>query len=149
QAARTAKGDKLKDVLNELEKRPSESAIAALVAASGPDVESQIRYLAQELLQKNLSRLPADSLKDKLADKGAEVRTAAGWVVAEKKLRCGPELIELHNDKDADVVQAARQALNRLAGGDTDFGPNRGVPEAERAEAVRQWRSWWAKQSGE
>jgi hypothetical protein len=149
QQAKTAKGDKLKDILNELAQRPSESAIAALVASSGPDVESQIRYLAQELLLKNLSRLPADSLKDKLADKRPEVRSAAAWVVAEKKLRFGAELIELLNDKDADVVQAARQALHRLAGDDIDYGPNRAVPEAERAEAVRQWREWWAKQSGQ
>src|SRR5262249_42476637 len=76
QDAKTAKGDKIKDVLNELAQRPSEAAIAALVAASGPDVESQIRYLAQELLQKNLGRLSVDSLKEKLADKRPEVRTA-------------------------------------------------------------------------
>src|SRR5262249_43572988 len=149
QSAKTAKGDKLKDILNELEKRPSEAAISALVANCHIDVESSIRYHAQELLLKNLGRLPADSLKAKLKDQRVEVRSAAVWVVAEKKLPYAPELINLLDDKEMDVVQAARQALNRLAGDDTDFGPNRGVSDAERADAIRQWRDWWAKKSGQ
>jgi hypothetical protein len=146
QAAKGAKGDKLKEILNELEKRPGETAIATLAAMTHPDVESEIRYLALELLLKNLARQPVDTIKQKLHDKRPEVRSAAVWVVAERRLPYGTELIELLADKDLDVAQAARQALNRLAGGDTDFGPNRGATETERAEAIQQWREWWAKQ---
>jgi hypothetical protein len=149
QSAKTAKGDRLKDILNELEKRPSESAISALAANTHVDVESTVRYLAMELLLKNLGRLPADTLKQKLKDERAAVRSAAVWVVADKKLPLVSELIELLSDKDVDVIQAARQALNRLAGDDTDFGPNRGVGEEERKEAIRQWRDWWAKKNGQ
>jgi hypothetical protein len=144
----TTRGDRLKDVLVELEKRTGEGAIEALVAAAGHDGDSQLRYFAQEMLLKNLGRQPADLLKAKLKDPRAEVRTAAAWVVAEKKLPFVEELIELLNDKDLDVGQASRQALNRIAGGDTDFGPNRGATDMERADAVRQWRSWWAQKNG-
>jgi hypothetical protein len=148
QLAKSAKGDKLKELLGELEKRTGETPINILVGFTSPDTESEIRYLALELLVKNLARQPVSTIKDKLADKRPEVRSAAAWVVADRRLPYGDELIEMLSDKDMDVAQAARQALNRLAGGDTDYGPNRGATDAERAEAIKQWREWWAKQSG-
>jgi hypothetical protein len=146
QAAKSAKGDKLKDLLREMEKRTGETPISTLAAATGADVESEIRYLALELLLKNLGRQPEATIKDKLKDTRPEVRSAAAWVVADRKLPFGDELIQMLSDKDLDVGQAARQALNRLAGGDTDYGPNRGATDAERADAIRQWQEWWAKQ---
>jgi hypothetical protein len=147
-AASSASGGRLKDILNELERRTGESAIDALVAAGKDDRDSQMRYYAQELLLKNLARQPADLLKNKLKDSRAEVRSGAAWVVAEKKLPFVNELIGMLDDPDLDVGQAARQALNRIAGGDTDFGPNRGASAADRAEAIRQWREWWAQRNG-
>jgi hypothetical protein len=146
QAAKTAKGDKLKDILTEMEKRTGETPIAVLAAATGANVESEIRYLALELLLKNLGRQSESTIKEKLKDTRPEVRSAAAWVVADRKLAFGEELIQMLSDKDLDVGQAARQALNRLAGGDTDYGPNRGAMDAERAAAIRQWQEWWAKQ---
>jgi hypothetical protein len=146
QLIKSAKGDKLKELLGELEKRTGETPINVLAGLTNPDVESEIRYLALELLVKNLARQPVSTIKEKLADKRPEVRSAAAWVVADRKLPYGDELIEMLSDKDMDVAQAARQALNRLAGGDTDFGPNRSATEAERAMAIKQWREWWAKQ---
>lgn len=146
--AGTAKGDRLKDVLLELEKRPDAAAIDALVGAMNAEGDSALRYLAQEQLQKNLARQPADKLRAWFADPRVEVRTAAAWAAAEKKLPLGADLIVLLDDKNLDVGQAARQALNRLAGGDVDFGPNRNATDAERADAMRQWREWLAKQGG-
>ncbi len=149
QLIKSAKGDKLKELLGELEKRTGETPITVLSGLMSPDTESEIRYLAMELLIKNLGRQPVSTIKEKLADKRPEVRSAAAWVVADRRLPFGDELIEMLSDKDMDVAQAARQALNRLAGGDTDFGPNRGATEAERAMAIKQWREWWAKQGGQ
>ncbi|OAI54574.1 hypothetical protein AYO44_03250 [Planctomycetaceae bacterium SCGC AG-212-F19] len=146
QATKAAKGDKLKELLREMEKRTGETPISTLVAATGADVESEIRYLALELLVKNLGRQSETTIKEKLKDQRAEVRSAAAWVVADRRLPFGDELIQMLTDKDLDVGQAARQALNRLAGGDTDYGPNRGATEAERGDAIRQWQEWWAKQ---
>lgn len=146
QLAKSAKGDKLKELMGELEKRTGETPITVLAGLTNPDTESEIRYLAMELLVKNLARQPASTIKEKLADKRPEVRSAAAWVVADRRLPYGDELIEMLSDKDMDVGQAARQALNRLAGGDTDYGPNRGATDAERAMAIKQWREWWTKQ---
>lgn len=148
QQAREAKGAKLKGLLNELEKRTGETAITALATAGGPDVESEIRYLAHELLLKNLARQSADTIKKKLADPRSEVRAAAAYAAADKKHQLGAELIDLLKDKDLDVAQAARQALTRLAGGDTDHGPERSATDEERTAAIRKWRDWWAKQAG-
>jgi len=144
--AGSARGERLKDVLAELEKRPEAAAVDALVHAMTADGDSAGRYLAQEALLKNLARHSPESLRAWLKDPRPAVRTAAAWVAAEKKLPLGEELIVLLLDKDLDVGQAARQALNRLAGGDLDFGPNRNATDAERADAVRQWRAWLAKQ---
>ncbi|MBL8793451.1 MAG: hypothetical protein JNM56_06085 [Planctomycetia bacterium] len=148
QQAREAKGEKLKGLLNELEKRTGETAITALATAGGPDVDSEIRYYAHELLLKNLGRQSADTIKKKLTDPRPEVRTAAAYAAAEKKHQLGAELIDLLKDTNLDVAQSARQALTRLAGGDTDHGPERSATDEERAAAIRKWREWWAKQAG-
>ncbi|MBY0525982.1 MAG: hypothetical protein K2R98_21490 [Gemmataceae bacterium] len=146
QAATTERGSKLKDILTELEKRPGDLAIAALGTASGTGYDAEIQQLARDLLAKNLSRQTTATLKDKLKDERPGVRVATALVIGDKGIKMGGELIELLNDKEADVQQAARKALTTLAKG-TDYGPERDAKDAERAEAIKQWRAWWAKQN--
>jgi hypothetical protein len=55
-----------------------------------------------------------------------------------------PELIPLLDDDEGTVIAAARAALKALTG--EDFGPGRDAGPTERAEAVKKWKAWWAKQ---
>jgi hypothetical protein len=142
--AGSERGDKLKAVLKELETRQGDAVIVALGTASS-HYETDVQQLARDLLVKHLSRLSSTTIKEKLKSDQAEVRAAAARTVASKGLRLGDGLIDLLDDKDADVRKAAHDGLVKLAKG-TDYGPKADAKDADRAEAVRQWRAWWAKQ---
>jgi hypothetical protein len=146
EAAGREGGPVLRSILVELEKRQGEEVIATLGSAAG-SYDGEMQQLARDLLGRHLSRQGAAVLKDKLKDDRKEVRAAAARVVGTRGLRLGGELIDLLTDAEADVREVAHQALVRLSRG-TDFGPARDAAEAERAEAARQWRGWWAKQGG-
>jgi hypothetical protein len=146
-AAGSERGDKLKMVLIELEKRQGDEVIGALGSAAGASYEKDIQKLARDMLARHLSRQKEPVLKEKLNDDRAEVRIAATRVVGEKKLRLGEELIALLSDAEAPVRDAAHQALVRLNQG-TDFGPKAKADEKERSEAIRKWREWWTSRNG-
>lgn len=145
-ATASERGSKLKDILTELEGRSGELALNTL-AAHTTYYDEEIQKLARDLLAKHLGRQSATAVKEKLKDERAEVRIAAARAIGDKGMKLGSELIDLLGDKEADVQQAARQALVKLAKG-TDYGPERDAKENERTEAVKQWRAWWAKQAG-
>jgi len=146
-AAGSDRGQKLKLVLVELEKRQGDEAIAALGSAAGAAYEKDVAKLARDLLYKNLSRQKESVIKDKLTDDRAEVRIAAARVAGEKKMRLGDGLITLLTDSEARVRDAAHAALVKLHRG-TDLGPRPNANETERSEAVQKWREWWAAQNG-
>lgn len=143
-AAAAERGEKLQAVLGELERRDGDEVLAALAAAAG-HYEANIQKLARDLLARHLSRQSLETLKIRLKDERNAVRVAAVRVLAEKRLRLGNELIDLLTDSDGEVRQTAHKALVQMARG-TDFGPSTGALEADRADAMRQWRAWWAKQ---
>lgn len=143
-ATASERGEKLKEVLNELARRDGDQAVAALAIATA-HYEADIQKLARDLLARNLSRLSPAALKEKLKDERPAVRVAAARVVGEKRLRFGGELIDLLADKEGEVRQTAHTSLVQLARG-TDLGPAAGSDEKARDEAIRQWRAWWAKQ---
>ena len=145
EAAGSERGPRLKLVIMELERRRGDEAIAALGSAAASVSDSEMKQTARKALERSLSRLGPAALKEKLQDDRAEVRAAAARVVGAKKLRFGAELIELLSDEEDDVRQAARQALVKLSG--SDFGPERDADAAKRAEAIKKWRAWWAKQT--
>jgi hypothetical protein len=145
EAAGTERGPRLKMVLVELEQRQGGQVINALGAAAS-SYEPDVQQLARSLLIRHLSRQSSTAVKAKLRDDRAVVRAAAARVIGAKGWRFGGELIDLLSDTDADVRQAARRALVQLARG-PDYGPQRDAGEGERAEAVRQWGSWWAAQT--
>jgi hypothetical protein len=144
-AVASERGDRLKQVLGELEKRNGNAAIAALGTAAGITYDEDAAKLARDLLLKNLLRQNGQVVKDRLKDERPEVRAAAATVVGKKGWRLGGDLIALLEDKDAEVRQAARQALVQLSKG-MDHGPERDANDAQRAEAVSKWKAWWAKQ---
>jgi hypothetical protein len=145
-AAGNERGPRLKTVLVELEQRKGDSVVNALGAAAG-SYEDDVRQLARKLLLRHLSRLDSAALKERLKDDRPQVRAAAARAVGAGGRRFGGELIDCLSDDDPEVRQAARQALVQLAGG-TDHGPEPNAKASARAEAVRQWQSWWTRQSG-
>jgi hypothetical protein len=144
-AAGSERGERLKQVLSELETRRGDAAIAALGTAAA-SYEGDVRDLAREMLEKNLVRQGVKVIKEKVRDDRAEVRAAVARVIASKGLKLGDELIELLGDDNAVVREAAHAALVKLARG-TDHGPAKGATTEDRAEAVKKWRAWWEAQA--
>jgi hypothetical protein len=143
-ATASERGSKLKDILTEIEARQGDLAFSTLLAHT-TFYDEDVQRLARDLLAKHLGRQSAKVVKEKLQDERPEVRSAAARAVGDKGMKLGAELIDLLGDKEADVQQAARQALVKLAKG-PDYGPERDARDAERAEAVKQWKAWWARQ---
>ncbi|HZU36525.1 MAG TPA: HEAT repeat domain-containing protein, partial [Gemmataceae bacterium] len=97
---------------------------------------------ARDLLAYRLTRMAPATLQAKLHDDDAEVRRAAARACALKRaIDQVPDLIELLDDPDPAVVQAAHQALKELSG--RDYGPN--SPE-DHLQAVSAWKGWSDKQ---
>jgi hypothetical protein len=143
-AAESDHGPRLTAVLKELAQRRGEKVIDALSTAAAHH-DSDVQKLARELLTKNLARLTPAQVKARLKDDNTEVRSAAARASVSKGLRLGSELIDLLEDADGNVRQAARQALIQLSKG-ADYGPAPDADAAARAQAVKQWRAWWASQ---
>jgi hypothetical protein len=144
-AAARERGDALKKVLIEIEKRPGFQVAGVLgKATAGPDPEG--RKLAKVLLDKHAEKEPPAQLKALLKHENASVRAAAARAVGAKGLRYGDELIALLQDDDEAVHQAARHALVQLAATKVDFGPEPGSSFGDRATAAQKWRQWWQAQ---
>jgi hypothetical protein len=144
-AVSTERGLRQRAVLVELEKRSGERVLNTLGVAAA-SYEPDVQRLSRELLFRHLKRQSAKKVRDALKSDQAQVRIAAAKVIASRRLKYGGDLIELLNDSDAGVRQAARQALVSLSRGQ-DYGPEASASESERAEAVRRWGEWWSKQS--
>jgi hypothetical protein len=143
-AAGSERGPRLRTVLTELEGRKGQAVLEGLsVAAASYDRDTQ--KLGRDLLDRHLGRLAAAAVKDKLKDDLPEVRRAAVRVLATRHPGLAQELIALLADDNAGVRAEARQALVRLSKGQ-DFGPPADASVAQREEAQRQWRAWWARQ---
>jgi hypothetical protein len=140
-------GPRLKQVLNELEKRRGDDVVRTLSSVASGSRDAEIVKLARDLLASNLAREDAAAIRDRLRDKQAEVRAAAARAAGSKGLRqAGGELIELLSDPEKDVRTSAHEALARLAG--KDFGPDADAGDAQRALALARWRDWWDRQGG-
>jgi hypothetical protein len=116
------------------------------LAEAIPRLNGPARVQAQDALAMRLSRMNADTLRDKLRDDNREVRRAAALacVMREEKSRV-PDLITLLKDADASVARAAHVALRELTG--QDFGPAADAGPTARDQAIGQWKAWWAKQN--
>jgi hypothetical protein len=144
EAAGSAGGERLKDVLTELEKRPGDKVLPALLGAvAGSDED--VKKHGRSLLVRYLGRQSGAVLKKSLGDERAEVRAAAARVYGVKGYKVPDHIIPLLTDGDAAVRQAARQTLVQLSKGQ-DFGPQPDASFGEIAEAQQMWRVWWEKQ---
>jgi len=136
-----AKGDEQKSVLARLRDAKDSDSIDALALAI-PKLSGDIRHQARDVLTARLKCLPAATLRDKLQDDRMEVRCAAALACGRKIAREHiPDLLQLLDDPEMDVVQSARVALTELTG--EDFGLTRDAGQRGRAVAVAAWRKWW------
>jgi hypothetical protein len=140
------RGPRLKAVVRELGRRTDDEAVAALGVAAA-SYEEDVRALARDMLVSNLSKQSASAVKARLTDEKAEVRAAAARVAGKKFPALGGAVIDLLQDDDRGVREAAHEALVRLDHG-TDLGPDAKADADGRAAAVERWRAWWAKQGG-
>jgi hypothetical protein len=143
-SASKERGETLRKVLSEIEKRGSVQTPAILgkaVASADPEIAK----LAKALLLRYAEKQSPTQLKTLLKHKNAEVRAAAAGAVGSKGLRYGDELIALLQDDAPRVQQAARAALTQLSDG-MDFGPAPNASFGDRAAAAQKWRAWWQNQ---
>ena len=146
EALNLSRGPRRDSVLKEFDSRRVKDLVPDLGAVAANDANGATQQKARELLDRSLARLPADELRARLQDDQVEVRAAAARVVGQKGLHFEQELIDLLEDDNTDLRQAARRALVRL-NPRTDFGPERQANADERAAAVKRWRDWLARQN--
>jgi hypothetical protein len=143
-SASSSTGLRQRLLLTELADRKEPEALTGLVAvARNGDKDAQ--SLARGLLDRNLSRQQAETVRKKLHDDEAEVRKSAARTVAAKFPALAGDMIDLLTDADADVADAAHQALVKLSGGD-DYGPAAKATPKEVEDARQKWLAWWQKQ---
>jgi HEAT repeat protein len=118
----------------------------ALVLAL-PKLPETLRTEAEGALRARLSHLATAALRDKLQDDNVELRRAAAFACGRKLAKeLIPDLVQLLQDPEKDVIQAARAALTELTG--EDFGPSAAASAAGRAEAVAAWQKWCKEHAG-
>jgi len=117
-------------------------ALAAAIPQLGPEMQTK----ARDALAERLTRMTADTLRERLDDADPEIRRAAVLACALKGSRDHfPELVVLLGDSEPMVADAALTALKRLT--KEDFGPKANATESEWLQAIAAWHAWW-KQGG-
>ncbi len=142
-----AKGGEQMSVLARLRDAKGIENTDALALAI-PKLSGDIRKQARDALTQRLTRMTAATLRDKLQEDSIEVRCAAALACGRKNAKEHiPDLLQLLDDPEGDVLQAVRVALSDLTG--QDFGPAADAGHRGRAESVSAWRKWWKeRQSG-
>jgi len=121
------------ELIRELQAGKGASYTEALAAVI-PQLAGNLRALARDALAERLTRMTAETLRDKLKDDNGEIRRAAALACAMKEDKSHvPDLIALLEDQEPSVTRAVRAALRELTG--QDLGPG-----------ARAWKEWWAKQ---
>jgi hypothetical protein len=154
--AHSEEGKKLADELMAAQPKQQDDIIARLkdgrgsayteaLAIAVPKLADAQRDKARDALADRLTRMTAETLRNKLRDTDREIRRAAALACAMKDDKDHvPDLIESLTDGDGEVVKACRAALRSLT--EKDFGPSAGATAADRAKAAADWRAWWVGQ---
>ncbi len=104
-----------------------------VLAQAIPRLPESLRAKARAALVERMTRMTAQTLRDKFAQNDAEVRRAAVMACASKgDKHMVPDLIERLRDSDGAVAQAARSALKKLTG--EDFGAVRDALRSEQGK---------------
>jgi hypothetical protein len=116
------------------------------LAAAIPQLTGAMQVKTRDALAARLARMTAATLRGRFQDQDREIRRAAASACALKgDPEPIPDLINLLDDPEPAVIQAAHVALKEFAGG-KDFGPDAGAGRAERRDAIAAWKAWWSKQ---
>jgi len=138
-----ARDDEQAEVLTRLRDAKGVAHTDALALAI-PQLSGDVRDQARAALVQRLARMTARTLRGKFDEDDVEVRRAAALACGRKgSAEHIPDLLELLNDPESAVVQAARRALHDLTG--RDFGPEAGAGPGAHARAAAAWYDWWRK----
>ena len=136
-----AKGEEQLAVLARLRDSKGADNTDALALAI-PKLSGDTQRQTRDALTQRLTRMTAATLRDKLQDDSVEVRRAAALACGRKNAKEHiPDLLQLLDDVEMEVVQSARMALKELTG--QDFGPSGDAGSRKRADAAQVWRKWW------
>jgi hypothetical protein len=108
-------------------------------------LRSQLAVVKTEQLARKMQSESVPELVAKLKDSDAGVRWLAALTLGRKRVHVEKELISRLSDPVAEVREAARRALVRLARG-TDFGPFPLDSQAGIQTAAQRWTDWLALQ---
>jgi hypothetical protein len=86
-----------------------------------------------------------DELCKQLREGPPLLRFIALQVISRRRVPVEKDLIEVLDDPDKTIRQAAREALVRIARG-TDFGPSLTATKGSVAQSIERWRDWLALQ---
>ncbi|HEY7313263.1 MAG TPA: HEAT repeat domain-containing protein [Gemmataceae bacterium] len=137
-----AKGDEQMSVLARLRDDKGVDNTDALALAIPKLSAGAAQREARDALAQRLTRMTAKTLRDKLQDDAVEVRRAAALACGRKNATEHiPDLLQLLDDPEVAVIQAARTALKELTG--EDFGPTEEAGRRGRTSAAAAWRKWW------
>jgi HEAT repeat protein len=137
-----AKGDEQMSVLARLRDAKGIDNTDALALAIPKLSVGAAQREARDALAQRLTRMTAATLRDKMQDDDVEVRRAAALACGRKQATEHiPDLLQLLDDPEVAVIQAARTALKELTG--EDFGPDEESGRRGRASAAAAWRKWW------
>jgi HEAT repeat protein len=93
------------------------------LAGAIPKLKGTSQQQARQVLAERLSRMTADTLRGRFKDDDGEIRRAAAVACALKaKDELVPDLLDLLEDVEPDVVRAAQTALQQLTGRDIGAG---------------------------
>jgi hypothetical protein len=143
-----ARGDEQMSVLARLRDAKGIGNTDALALAIPKLPVGAAQREARDALAQRLTRMTAATLRDKLQEDAVEVRRAAALACGRKKATEHiPDLLQLLDDPEVAVIQAARTALKELSG--EDFGPDEEAGRRGRASAAAAWRKWWKEHQSE
>jgi hypothetical protein len=114
--------------------RDSKGLANTLALASAiPGLRGDMQEKAREFLTDRLTRMTAETLRDKLTDEDAEVRRAAVVACTRKGNKSlVPDLIAMLDGDEPLTARLAESGLKELTG--QDFG------------AAAEWRAWWERE---
>lgn len=136
-----AKGEEQMSLLARLRDAKGIDNTDALALAI-PKMAGAIQRETRDALAQRLTRMKATTLRDKMQDDSVEVRRAAASACGHKKATEHiPDLLQLLDDPEVAVIQAARRALKELTA--EDFGPDEAAGRRGRIAAAAAWRHWW------
>ena len=110
--------------------------------------QEALRLLTERRMLTEMEKLvngKPDELCKQLREGPPLLRLIALRVISRRRVPVEKDLIEVLDDPDKSIRQAAREALVRIARG-TDFGPSLTATKRDVAQSIDRWRDWLALQ---